>query len=206
MRFFKKENGKKGFTLTELCAVMAITAIVGTMVVSCIMFFTNQNKQITSEASLIQEMTLCQSAINKWLKTYDNSEHEILPADNSGTPLVDDRGEQLPGAKPTQLIAVELGAGGARGATASTLKFADSTVTYDGSAHTEKCKSITGMAFDFKTVLDEDEDGAEYAASARIIKATVSSKLAYKADQKRTLLFPLFSGVTRERSVTGRNG
>lgn len=78
---------RKGFTLVELCVVIAIIGIVGTMVTTTAIFLSDQNNSIQAEASFISDVTDLQSKINDWIKTYDIDSY-IIYANPTGTQLV----------------------------------------------------------------------------------------------------------------------
>lgn len=77
MKIARKLKQRAGFTLVELCVVMAVAAIVGTMVMTSVIFFNKQQTEITREAKTITETTMVQNAVNTWLKKYDSSSFTI---------------------------------------------------------------------------------------------------------------------------------
>ena len=83
MSFSKKINSRAGFTLVELCVVMAVAAIVGTMVVTFMIFMSNQQAEITKEAKCIKEITEVQKTVNGWLKKFDSENYIITSPGNN---------------------------------------------------------------------------------------------------------------------------
>ena len=167
-------KSKKGFTLTELCVAMAAAAIIGTMIVSSVIFVTQQNNDIKKESSFITEVTDIQRIMGDWLKKYDNAGYNITH--NGGQ---------------TQLQAQ-------KGAAVSTLTFADDAVQVDGSKISEDYKNISEIGF--QIVEDKAADGAVEGKVAQIIVTAKKDT----GTETQTLLFPLFSNITRQRKVEGR--
>ncbi len=166
-------KNKKGFTLAELCVVMFISGIVGTMVVSSMLFFTKQQNEIVSEASQISELKDTQKIINDWLRNYDNNNFVISCSEDS-----------------TALI-VKSG-----GAEQSRIVFENSAVTEvkgaEHSAKSDKFKNISRISFS----LSQD-------SKTNMLKVTVITKAGQK-EESHLLLFALFSGLKRDRQVTGK--
>ena len=172
----KKRLNRKGFTLTELCIVMAVAAIVGTMITSTVMFVSQQSNDIQSEASFIFEVTDIQNKVNDWLKKYDNAGYEINHK-NSQTALEAKKGGSV-----------------------STLTFSGDGITVDGTKVSEDYANISGIVFE--VVVDKNAEGV---VEGRNVQIKVTAKKG-NGTETQTLLFPLFSDKLRERSVMGKNG
>ncbi len=126
MRKFLHKNIKHGFTLTELCVVMAIAAIVGTMTTTCIIYFWGQKREITSQAKTISEISTAKSAVNDWLRVYDTADYEIIEH-NSGKGLIAQKNNE------NHLVL-----------------FDKKTVTADGGSKTDEFESITNLYFNIR--------------------------------------------------------
>lgn len=164
----RKQRGRRGFTIVELCVVMAVAAIVATMVVTSVILFTRHHDRITQERSSITEITETENTVTSWLRTYDNASH-VISVDATGTKLI---------------------ASSTTGKPVSTLKFNKNgkTINIDDGEATVRFKSISKMYF-------------EQTADGKIIKIIT----VYGADDdEQILLLPLFTGVARDRIVTGR--
>ncbi len=170
---------RKGFTLIELSVVMAVAAIVGTMIVAFMIFSSNQQAEITTEAKRISETTEIQKVINNWIKKYD-SEAYTYTVSNSATPKIKAM------RKSDSQIVSEL--------YLSNTKICEKISTVE-TAKTESLNNIQGVRFDTPTHVTSSGTVPE-----QIIKVTVT----YDNGNTQTLLFPLFSNVTRQRKVEGR--
>ncbi len=170
MEIVKKSNRSAGFTLVELCVVLAITAIVVTMVVTSVVFFTKQNNEIKSDASNISEITNAQKIIHEWIKSYDRKGYDIRPSDDQ-TKLVVYQGDD----------------------TVDTLFFEDRKILINGTESAQDFIDITSISFS-KTASE----------SQQLIQANLS--FGEEDDEKQVLLFAVYSGMTRDRNVIGRNG
>lgn len=126
MRKFLHKNIKNGFTLTELCVVMAIAAIVGAMTTTYIIFFSSQKREITSQAATISEISTAKSTVNDWLRVYDTSGYEITEH-NSGKGLIAQKNDET-----------------------HSIMFDKKTVTVDGVSKTNEFESITNLYFDIR--------------------------------------------------------
>lgn len=98
-KLFKIKSNKKGFTLIELCIVIALTAIVASMTVLFTTIISRRVNQSNIHNEVITSISNMETGIKKWLTHYDNSDYRIeinnsargiqsvLEAwDNKGTP------------------------------------------------------------------------------------------------------------------------
>ncbi|MCQ2478873.1 MAG: type II secretion system GspH family protein, partial [Clostridia bacterium] len=118
----------KGFTLTELCVTMAIVAIIGTMIVTCVLFFAKQNNDITKNASFIDDVTGIQQFTDGWLKRYDNDNHEKIALVSGGKGLST---KKLNDTKALKLV------------------FEDNTLKDTDTGESKKFKSVESVTFAF---------------------------------------------------------
>lgn len=169
-------KSKKGFTLTELCVVMAITAIVATMVVTTSVFIFKQNADINQDTSFISEVTDVQTRMNEWLKRYDNAGYQIVHKNGQGM-LEAKKGEET-----------------------STITFSEKCIKIDGVKVSDEYKNISGITF--QIIEDKSSTGA---IEGKVAEIKIMAKNG-TGKEPQTLLFPLFSNKTRERNVTGKNG
>ncbi|MCQ2440937.1 MAG: type II secretion system GspH family protein [Clostridia bacterium] len=124
MSKFLHINKKSGFTLAELCVVMAIAAIVGTMVVTFMIYASGQQAKIAKEAKCISEITKVQKNVNAWIKKYDSENYTITSPGNN------------------KLIAKT-----STGTQAGVISFNNKKITVDNRAATEEFENISSIAF-----------------------------------------------------------
>ena len=168
-------KNKKGFTLVELCVVIAITAIVGSMVMTFIMYSSRQQAQITSEASAISETTLISQTVNSWIKKYDSATYVISA---SAQKLVAKKAEDS--------------------STASELYLSGSKMVEKTSSETPKTEAL-------KSIKKVEFNRPSYTKNTKSVKEQVIRvTVTYNNKDKQTLLLPLFSNITRERKVEER--
>ena len=172
-------RNKRGFTLVELCIVMAVVAIVGTMVVTSTIFFTKQGNDIRADAAFISEVTAIQKSVNDWIKKYDSKSYSIAIENDGHT-----------------LSATKLDTNGHP--VTPTVK---NTLVYDGEKLTENTDVKIGEFSNVSGINFELSD--ESLANSNYIKVSVTAKDGVNS-QTQTLLFAVFSGVVRDRSVTER--
>ena len=170
MRIKNKLHNKKGFTLTELCVVMAILAIVGTMVVTFMIFMSNQQAKLTRKASRISNISQTQKVINEWIRSYDTNEYQIQPSPDTKKLVVYQGSTEI-----------------------ATLYFSDGSIYHSGAKKTDKLNDISDITFS-KTS----------SVSQKLIQAKVSFKET--SEKEQILLFAIYSGISRDRSVIARNG
>lgn len=173
---FNAKNRKKGFTLVELCIVIAIIAIVGTMVTTTIVFFSSQNNDVQKEASFIADVTNIQGKVHDWIMKYDNTGYAITH-----------NGSQ------SSLTA-------SRGSESSAITFQNGKLKVDGASISEKYKNVSKVTF--QIIEDKSASGN---IEGKLAQVKITAKKG-SGTEVQTLLFPLFSNKTRERSVTGKNG
>ncbi len=181
----KMLKNRKGFTLTELCIVIAISAIVGVMITTTVVLTSTQKEDIQTEAAFIREVTDIQIKVTEWLRKYDNTDYAIEPMTDE-----DDN---------TYLAVKELDAkGNVTENVKGTLKFTDGALVEDYTKAI-KCRNVKNVVFQIdKGTSDEGGIGAS------VVKLTVTAQKGVGNEtMKQTLLFPLFSAITRNRIVDG---
>lgn len=124
MNRFLHINKKSGFTLVELCIVMAISAIVGTMLVTFMIYASGQQAKIAKESRCISEITKVQKTVNAWIKKYDSENYTITSPGNN------------------KLIAKTT-----TGTQAGVISFNNKKITVDNHAVTEELENISSIAF-----------------------------------------------------------
>ena len=170
MDIARKMKRRSGFTLVELCVVIAIAAIVGTMIVTFSLFLFNQNEQIMRNASRISEITKTQTVINDWIRIYDQQIYDIRPNDDQTKLIAYKNDEQV-----------------------STLYLDNGIIYAGGTEKNEKFSDITSIYF--SKISSETQ---------KLIQADLYFK--EEGDEKQVLIFAVYSGMTRDRNVMGRNG
>lgn len=123
MNRFLHIKKKSGFTLVELCVVMAISAIVGTMLVTFMIYASGQQAKIAKESKCISEITKVQKTVNAWIKKYDSENYTITSPGNN------------------KFIAT------ANGTQAGVISFNSKKIAVDNHAATEEFENISSIAF-----------------------------------------------------------
>ena len=180
--FFKRS--KRGFTLTELCIVIAVAAIVGIMITTTVILTSTQKEDIQTEAAFIKEVTDIQMKVNEWLKKYDNTDYEIAP-----------------NTEKSLLTAKNVKTG-----ETNDLTFLDGSLYAEGEV-IGTYKNVRGIEFD--TSGGVHDLGEEYSptqeASVVILYVTAQKGSgASSVPREQNLLFPLFAALTRDRIVDGK--
>lgn len=75
----RSKRSTHGVTLAELCIVMAILAIVSTMVVSFTVLMQARTRVIAADRNTIADIGLVEAALDRFIGTYDSDEYTILP-------------------------------------------------------------------------------------------------------------------------------
>lgn len=171
---------KKGFTMVELCIVIAIAAIVATMITTTVILTSGQKEGIQREAAFISEVTDIQIRTNTWLKKYDNTNHTLSVVERDGI---------------STLIATD-----DTTHAESTLTFSDASLKDDGEAM-NSYKNVVRIDFELSKGIDENNPEASVVVLTVIGQKGSGSVVT---EQNQTLLFPLFSDLTRQRIVDGK--
>ena len=74
-------NGKCGFTLVELCVVLALVAILGTMVVSFSVMFSEYTNGVQSEYLFLEHTSALNERLSDWVAENDttSAEYSVIP-------------------------------------------------------------------------------------------------------------------------------
>ena len=72
-----KKRTTRGVTLAELCVVMAVIAIVSTMVVSFTVLMQARTSLIAADRDTIADIGSVESALDRFIRTYDSDEYTL---------------------------------------------------------------------------------------------------------------------------------
>lgn len=81
----RRKRNTRGVTLAELCIVMAVIAIVSTMVVSFTVLMQARTRVIAADRDIIADIGLVEAALDRFIGTYDSDEYSIVQSDPIGT-------------------------------------------------------------------------------------------------------------------------
>lgn len=73
----RKKRTTRGVTLAELCVVMAVIAIVSTMVVSFTVLMQARTSLIAADRDTIADIGSVESALDRFIRTYDSDEYTL---------------------------------------------------------------------------------------------------------------------------------
>lgn len=170
-------KSKKGFTLLEICIVLGVVAIIGSMLVTTFIFVARQNDDIKRDANFINDVTDVQKKVYDWIRVHDSAGYEITHQSGMKA-FVAEKGSEV-----------------------STISFSNDSIIIDGTAQKEKYTNISAINFQ---IVEDIIDGK---ADSKLAQVTVTAKKGTTGGtETQKLLFPIFSDKTRERSVTGKNG
>lgn len=79
----RRKRNTRGVTLAELCIVMAVIAIVSTMVVSFTVLMQARTRVIAADRDTVSDLGTVESALDRFIRTYDSDEYAILPKQGS---------------------------------------------------------------------------------------------------------------------------
>lgn len=79
----RRKRSTRGVTLAELCIVMAVIAIVSTMVVSFTVLMQARTRVIAADRDTVSDLGTVESALDRFIRTYDSDEYTILPEQGS---------------------------------------------------------------------------------------------------------------------------
>lgn len=73
----KLMKSKKGFTLIELCIVIALIAIVSTMVVTFLAVYQKNSFSLVGSKAIMNDISDVRTTVKDWVQQYDNGEYEF---------------------------------------------------------------------------------------------------------------------------------
>ena len=77
----RRKRNTRGVTLAELCIVMAVIAIVSTMVVSFTVLMQARTRVIAADRNTVSDLGTVESALDRFIRTYDSDEYTIVQSD-----------------------------------------------------------------------------------------------------------------------------
>lgn len=77
----RRKRNTRGVTLAELCIVMAVIAIVSTMVVSFTVLMQARTRVIAADRDTVSDLGTVESALDRFIRTYDSDEYTIVQDD-----------------------------------------------------------------------------------------------------------------------------
>ena len=77
----RRKRNTRGVTLAELCIVMAVIAIVSTMVVSFTVLMQARTRVIAADRDTVSDLGTVESALDRFIRTYDSDEYAIVQGD-----------------------------------------------------------------------------------------------------------------------------
>lgn len=87
----RRKRNTRGVTLAELCIVMAVIAIVSTMVVSFTVLMQARTRVIAADRDTVSDLGTVESALDRFIRTYDSDEYTLVQRDpiwTSDNPLL----------------------------------------------------------------------------------------------------------------------
>lgn len=73
----RRKRNTRGVTLAELCIVMAVIAIVSTMVVSFTVLMQARTRVIAADRDTVSDLGTVESALDRFIRTYDSDEYTL---------------------------------------------------------------------------------------------------------------------------------
>lgn len=80
----RRKRNTRGVTLAELCIVMAVIAIVSTMVVSFTVLMQARTRVIAADRDTVSDLGTVESALDRFIRAYDSDEYTIVQSDPIG--------------------------------------------------------------------------------------------------------------------------
>lgn len=77
----RRKRNTRGVTLAELCIVMAVIAIVSTMVVSFTVLMQARTRVIAADRDTVSDLGTVESALDRFIRAYDSDEYSIKQSD-----------------------------------------------------------------------------------------------------------------------------
>ena len=167
-------RNKKGFTLVELCIVLALISIVVTMATTFIATYRHQVIRVTGDRDTINDLSQIQRITREWIAYYDDYNSDIDAIDSEGgfSKLKTSGGAQLyydPAAKK--------------------LIWADDSNSIN---NTYSFSELEGLHFSSVKNSGSSEDGSDARTKLIICDADIG-------DSSQKLLFTVFTGIQRFR-------
>lgn len=76
-------HGKRGVTLVEMCIVLALIMIIGTMVASFCILTNNYSHTVSSDRDAVESIAMLEDALSKWISAFDRKGYTIsISSDN----------------------------------------------------------------------------------------------------------------------------
>lgn len=69
--------GKRGVTLVEMCIVLALIMIIGTMVTSFCVLTNNYSHAVSSDRDAVESIAMLEDALSKWISAFDRYDYAI---------------------------------------------------------------------------------------------------------------------------------
>lgn len=83
----RKKRTNRGVTLAELCIVMAVIAIVSTMVVSFTVLMQARTRIIAAERDIVSDIGMVETALDTFIRKYDSDTYTLsVKKGEDGTP------------------------------------------------------------------------------------------------------------------------
>jgi len=180
-------NNKKGFTLMEMSIVIALLAVIVVMVLTFINAFRSSTYNLKGKDDYMQDLTLMQSEIDKWLAKYDSNYYTVSIVEDGIKSESSEEGEQLSSLSET-----------------GTLIFQDGKLIDSVSGSNNSYETISKVRFEFKNLFIADENGNlsdSGKIDERYIFCTVYSTADY--DTQEEFIFSRQSKTERTRYSSG---
>ncbi len=83
-------RSKRGFTLVELTVVIAVTAVVITMICTFMLAFGQHAVRIEKNSDAMSDINTCRAAVNEWISAYDSKAYNMTASGRALSVGVDD--------------------------------------------------------------------------------------------------------------------
>lgn len=87
-------SGSRGSTLAELCIVMAVIAIISTMVVSFTVLTQTRTAMISADRDYVDDVASLEVAFDAFLGKYDSADYTLAVGTNSASLIINDSNSQ----------------------------------------------------------------------------------------------------------------
>lgn len=84
----RRKRNTRGVTLAELCIVMAVIAIVSTMVVSFTVLMQARTRVIAADRDTVSDLGTVESALDTFIRRYDSDKNTLSSGENSSALLL----------------------------------------------------------------------------------------------------------------------
>ena len=88
-------NGKRGFTLVEICVVLMLVSIITVMVVSFTVLVGNHSRNQLSDFEFLEDFTDLKAEINAWVREYDTAGANFFISEGRLSVSLDDGSEEI---------------------------------------------------------------------------------------------------------------